>query len=238
MLVAVPVLCAVYRRRDAQEPYRFSHLWRTEYHKPVPETLAVTDLRHFSHDMCMCGQGHMRAPVLVLVSGDSADVLTLANWTERRQPVRYSPESFPASPPRHGADMDGGFVLVPCFSTLCFFELGEGVWRLRSTLALQGDCVPVPPVLAHWQLGWLRGALQGVMQRARRTGAWLVGATGYSERHLRPRPSRRGWDVRSPAPCAAGAGARTPRRAKVRAPPARPASARPPSAAGGGRRAP
>ena len=80
MHVSVPLDTAVYHRRNARECFVLRHVDRSSYAKTVPPTLCVSDLRRHSADACMA-----HAALLVLLTGRSTVIYTLANWSDEKR---------------------------------------------------------------------------------------------------------------------------------------------------------
>jgi hypothetical protein len=89
----VPFPCVVYTRNVAGKPYSFSHCCSEAVKKLVPPSLKVQDLVAFNAGT-QNWEAMRRACFLVLVAGDTAQCVSVANALQTRTPFLYKGSSF------------------------------------------------------------------------------------------------------------------------------------------------
>lgn len=210
MLIAVPVFTAVYTRcRASDQTFRFSHLSRASYLRPVPTTLAVSDLRQYSVDTHNVppGAGVSDVPLFAFVTGDPDDaaatviILTLRNWAHRAPRVlpytdRFTPVLSPTSlhPDPRCTETVRGYIMIPFFAALCsYVQQGRHArWGFSGQRFIPCSHSILPPTLdpTGRRVAPYVAMCRRALRRAAHTHTWLVGRYSYQESAGVPRGCR------------------------------------------------
>lgn len=196
----IPFPCAVYIRSPGQAArFLFSHFCEpAPIHKAFPCSLHARDVQAFHHARLADGGGAepamRRACFLVLVSGDTAQCVSVANACERRQPFLFRGSRYdargPVSPaPAYPSEFHADYVPVHLSSTLAVFE------RHRLTAVADVECglALFPVAIQERDIRWLAAWMDRLITKAARTSTWVSAETllAYDETTLSLRAANR-----------------------------------------------
>lgn len=184
VLHAVPFPCAVYVRPSApsghsvvgDQAFRFSHCCRSSVHKALPRTLRVRDLQELHHTRGSAGGGFQpamrRECFLVLVSGDTAQCVTVANAKERRTHFLFRGSSYSRDIPHrtYTSEFHSNYIPVHVFSTLAMFTHG----RLASVLDIECGLILLPPAIREREIPSIAAWMEHLITKAAHNSAWAV----------------------------------------------------------------
>jgi hypothetical protein len=170
----VPFPCVVYTRSIANTPYVYSHACSQSIKKTVPASLRVQDLKLQGH--AHNWETMRRACFLVLVAGDTAQCISVANHLERRTPFlyqgsKYSRASEERSTAMFPSEFQAGHVPMHFYSTLSFFD-GRG--RLGVTAAVECGITLLPNTLLERDLTNITRWVENNLLKSMRTSVWFT----------------------------------------------------------------
>ena len=154
----------------------------------MPDSLRVRDLA--AHTQQANWAAMHRACFLVLVSGDTAQCVSVANAKERRTTFLYHGSAYahPKRPHAQSSDVHDDYVPLEFYATMSWFARG----RFRYIIPLESSVALFPrtvtekllPTLAHW--------VEASIKKSMHASVWFTDTgDSYSEhtRELRAGPS-------------------------------------------------
>lgn len=179
----IPFPCAVYSRDRAGNAYSFSHFCQSSIPKEFPRSLRVSDLRQYAPAQNLAAM--RRAFFLVMVAGDRAFGLSVANHTEQRTHFLYtgSRYSSPAAWPSRPEELEDGFVPLVFCSTLASFRRGV----FASAMPMESSLILLPTLIRERDLPRLARWVEQKLWHAIRGSVWATETGSFNEASLRPR---------------------------------------------------
>lgn len=180
--VGVPVPCAVYTRSDARPFFTFSHWCAGTAQKAFPASLRTRDLR--AHDTRQNWAALQRACFLVLVSGDVAQCVSLANAHDKQR-VRFLyhgssyARALATGQSRCLSELEDNFIAMHFHGTLGVFD---GRHAFKAAVPIECGIAVLPrrvreadvPTIARW--------VQHCLQRSVTASVWVThGGVSYNE---------------------------------------------------------
>lgn len=165
--VRVPFPCVVYTRQGSgRQGYTYSHhCCPQQAQKALPRTLRVSDLREYDHGLSWAHLG--KACFLVLVAGDTAQCVTIANAAEgKRIRFLYRGSAFARQAPEHlHSELSEAYVPLHFHGTMAVYDRFAGV---RAVIPIESGIALFPreildrdvPLLARWVSQCARRSLQ------------------------------------------------------------------------------
>lgn len=182
----VPCPCVVYSRETSGAQYAFSHHCPSHAVKTLPATLRASDIR--THDLSANWSHLQRACFLVLVAGDVAQCVSVANAgdTTRRVQFLFKGSRFARcdSCETVVSEVAESHVALRFFGTMAVFDPSA---RLSAIVPLESGIALFPrsirerdvPALAQWAAN--------CMQRSLQASVWVTASgEGYNEGTLEP----------------------------------------------------
>lgn len=168
--VGVPFPCVVYTRQGSggHHHYNFSHHCCPQLaQKALPRSLRVSDLR--GYDPCLSWTHLSKACFLVLVAGDTAQCVSIANAADgKRIRFLYRGSAFARQAPepvRLHSELSEAYVPLHFHGTMAVYDRFAGV---RAVIPLESGIALFPrqildrdiPLLARWVTQCARRSLQ------------------------------------------------------------------------------
>ena len=188
-------MCAVYKRHPpkpyaGEGTFQFCHFCPSfTVTKILPCSLHVRDLHEFEHRRRTQGGGAQytmrKTCFLVLVAGDTAQGVTVANARDQRTPFLFHGSSYAkaeGSPPRPSSEFQPGYMPVHLYSTLAVFDGGV----LSSVMNIECGLVLFPLTITERDIRILAEWVDALITKADRTSMWLTADTllAYHETSL------------------------------------------------------
>jgi hypothetical protein len=181
-LHGVPFPCMVYTRDSAGAVYRFSHACPMHIPKSLPRSLRVQDLQEFKQRSGEFTRGLMNTAFLVLVAGDRAQCVSVANMREKRIPFLFRGSCYERRLERLAkcSEIEEGYVSMYFYSTLTTFSRGSrpGVMPLENGLIL------FPKMLRERDIPRLGKWVRHHVEKAIHQSMWVVDEVAYNEHSL------------------------------------------------------
>lgn len=178
----------MYIRSGTSPKFTFSHLYDAGASKTVPDSLRVKDLA--AHTQQGNWAAMHRACFLVLVSGDTAQCVSVANVKERRTTFLYHGSEYarPKGPHTHYSEIQDDYVPLEFYATMSWFVRG----RFRCMIPLESSLVLFPHTISERLLPTLGRWVETSITKSMHTSVWITDTgDSYSEhtRQLRVPPS-------------------------------------------------
>lgn len=189
----VPAPCAVYVRGEGggrNQRFGFSHWARCTTPKLFPATLRTADLR--AHDGSLNAAAAQRACFIVLVTGDVAQCVSVANVGEKNR-VRFlyhgSSYSRPANttPFAFPTELDDAYVPMCFHGTMAIFDHQHA---FRTVVPLETGVALFPKTIRESDLPTLARWVDACATRSLHSSVWVTaGGDSYNEltRQCHPR---------------------------------------------------
>jgi len=197
--VGVPFPCVVYTKQQSAGPqhqqaptYTFSHHCSFQTaQKMLPKSLRVSDLRAYDHALSWA---HLsRACFLVLVAGDTAQCVSIANASEAKQRVRFLYRGSAFARPAHRpestllhSELSEAYVPLHFHGTMAVYDrFSTGV---RAVIPLESGIALFPRQIAERDIALLARWVTQCARRSLQASVWLTNnGDSYSEATLQLR---------------------------------------------------
>ena len=178
----VPFPCVVYTRSVAGTPYVFSHACVQHVKKSLRLSLRVQDRAGWNP--AQNWEVMRRACFLVLVAGDTAQCVSVANHAERRTPFLYQGSPYSRPQPTSGpgrlvpsraipSEFQDGHVALHFYSTVTCFDK-RGAWM--DTTPIEAGITLLPHTLLERDLVNVARWAENNLLRSLRSSEWLSGS--------------------------------------------------------------
>jgi hypothetical protein len=195
-VVEIPFPCLVYARARPGTEYVFQHYCASTVAKAFPPSLRVRDLREHSP-----GDNWLRmrrACFIVLVAGDRAQCVHLANATERSRTLFLFHGSRQARPVPRGRpknEFHEDYVPMAFSSTMASYRAG----RLESVVPFENIPLLLPARLKESDVPKWARSIQRCLERAIHASVWVTEHGSFNEGTLAPKRPRPPPDETCPA---------------------------------------
>lgn len=179
--VHVPVPCAVYVRERAGGGYAFSHQCEQSALKFFPASLRTADLR--AHDPRQNWAALQRTCFLVLVAGDVAQAVCLANAGDRKARCQFLYHGSAYARPRAGApgviasELSENFVSMHFHGTMAVFDPSS---RFHAAVPLESGVALFPRVIRETDIPLLTRWVEASLQKSTHSSVWVTAGRGDS----------------------------------------------------------
>ena len=187
MRVTVPVETAVYTRRTRLEHFTFKHISISGYQKHLPLSLAVSDLKQHSLDKPQRKERE-NAPQLVLITGASARVFTLANWKTPKKCSTLKPRDFlpdkatntpktATNTPKTAAydDLDNDYVFLRTYTTLTTYTAKpNSTYCPFQVSTVEAAGIILPRRITERDVPNIETQFRFALDRAKKTATWVI----------------------------------------------------------------
>ena len=174
----------VYTRDAAGAVYKFSHACPTHVPKSLPRSLRVQDLQEFTPRSAEFAKGLMGTAFLVLVAGDRAQCVSVANIRERRIPFLFKGSCYEraAGNSKECSEIDDKYVSLYFYSTISTFTQG---YR-PSMVPLENGLVLFPKHLKERDIPRLAKWVRHHVEKTIYQSLWVANGVVYNEHTLAP----------------------------------------------------
>ena len=180
MRANVPVETAVYTRRTRLEPFIFKHISISGYQKHLPLSLSVSDLQRHSVDNAQRRERE-NAPQLVLITGASARVFTLANWKTSKKCSQLKPRDFEpdkaTNTPNTAAydDLDHDYVFLRTYTTLTTYNAKpNSKYCPCQVTPVEAAGIVLPRRITERDVPNMETNFRFALDRAKNTATWVI----------------------------------------------------------------
>ena len=180
MRANVPVETAVYTRRTRLEPFMFKHISISGYEKHLPMSLSVSDLQlHSVHNAQR--RERENAPQLVLITGASARVFTLANWKTSKKCSTLKPRDFQpdkATNTQNTAaydDLDHDYVFLRTYTTLTTYNAKPNSQYCPCQVTpVEAAGIVLPRRITERDVPNMETHFRFALDKAKNTATWVI----------------------------------------------------------------
>lgn len=191
----VPFPCAVYTRIPGPSTrFLFSYFSQPSLvYKTFPCSLRMRDVQQYHHARLVDGRGPdpatgmRRACFLILVSGDTAQGVSVANANESRPPFlfrgsRYDGGRSIRPPPAFPSEFHTDYLTVHLSSTLAVFERNQ----LTTVMDIECGLALFPATIHDRDIRGLAAWMDRLITKAAHTSSWVSSDTllSYNETTL------------------------------------------------------
>ncbi len=145
---------AVYTRKTNRERYCFSHIREDRITKLFPGFFNVKELSKCQRIKDLNESTYKNAPILILVTGDNAEMISYASSNnKRRHFFKYDVSEFYSKKVRRGldatfSDLTRGYMAMSVLSTIACYEKGEfNDWHITNVIPVLSDWIIIPRIL-------------------------------------------------------------------------------------------
>ena len=189
----VPLPCVVYTRLVSGGVYTFSHHCGQTVPKQFPPSLRTADLSQ--HDAGQNWANLRRACFLVLVAGDVAQCISLANVHDKsRIRFLYNGSAYARkAAPEWPSEVHEDFVSLHFHGTMAVFDKSN---RYHSAIPLESGISLFPRQIREKDIPLLARWTEACMLRSTQTSVWVTDTgESYNEHTLRWSPRVKQRDV-------------------------------------------
>ena len=174
----------VYTRDKAGAAYTFSHSCPMHVPKALPRSLRVQDLQEFAPKSAEFARGLVNTAFLVLVAGDRAQCVSVANIRERRISFLFRGSCYERRAKRltECSEIEEGYVSLYFYSTLSTFHAG----CRPSIVPLENGLVLFPTRLREKDIPRLCKWVRHHVEKAIHQSLWVANGVAYNEHTLAP----------------------------------------------------
>ena len=170
--VHIPFSCAVYFQEQRGPYFKFSHFCSTKTSKIFPPSLRVKDLR--AYDQKTNESTLLKACFVVLVSGDVAQCVTVANASDKNR-IRflYSGSVFDKSKieRRSYPEIDDNYIPVPFYATMGLFDTRH---TFHTAISVESGVSLFPTRIKEQDLPLIAKWARGSIQKSLTTSIWVT----------------------------------------------------------------
>lgn len=183
----VPFPCVVYCRTGSGGHYTFSHCCQQQAQKYIPKTLRVSDIRQY--DPAENWKHLSKACFLVLVAGDVAQCINLANAGDKKRIQFLYPGSAYARPvpgmPVQHTELSDAYVPLHFHGTMAVFDRFAGI---RTAIPIESGIALFPRRILDADIPLLTRWVSQCAQRSLHASVWVTDSGhSYSEQILKLR---------------------------------------------------